>query len=277
MRCYTKSPELVARLKAHNDAIKIPNSQCQNCGKEIVNRRFKRIYCSDGCRRAYFAARFDRFVANPEQLALPQCYDEFLTKEELPCLVDGCDWHGVRLAHHCNVVHGIDARTLKKLAGFNLSTGLVPPAVKQAMSERAIREGLPEHAMRFQPGHVFASRDGYRSLEEKEHGIKVRTVLKTVPPDRPARACRQCGTPVAQPYFGIRLYCSTKCRIAYYAQQGKEELSCAHCGTRFIGNRAQVLRSNRGLLVCCSADCRNQLNMATCLATRRRKKPAKES
>ena len=68
------------------------------CGAKIKNRNYIKKFCSKDCRRLHYAERFDRWVANPETLALPQCYDEFLMQEELPCLIDGCEWKGKHLA-----------------------------------------------------------------------------------------------------------------------------------------------------------------------------------
>jgi hypothetical protein len=115
---------------------------CMNCGAKMTllpsaahgymrttgyhaGRISKTKFCRKLCWRQWQAARFDRHVANPETLALPQDYDEFLTKDELPCLVGGCEWTGKNLSIHMNHAHGITKDEFKALGGFNVTTGVV--------------------------------------------------------------------------------------------------------------------------------------------------------
>ncbi len=149
VRCYVTSPEAKARFteagkKAQAERLGRPVGvmtewTCLHCGdKRLVNRekdKGKR-FCRQTCYRAYMAERFDRYIANPETIALPQCYDDFLDREELPCLVEGCTWVGKHLSSHANLAHGIPADQFKKMAGFNKTTGLVSKDVSEVMSRR---------------------------------------------------------------------------------------------------------------------------------------------
>ena len=82
------------------------------------------------------AKRFDRWIANPQTLALPQAYDEFLTGEELPCLVEGCNWRGQWLSLHMNYTHGVPADEFKRAAGFNLKSGIISGPMREALAQR---------------------------------------------------------------------------------------------------------------------------------------------
>lgn len=44
--------------------------------------------CGSRCYRLFMAGRFDRWIVNPQTISLPQNYDEFLVKKELPCLIE---------------------------------------------------------------------------------------------------------------------------------------------------------------------------------------------
>ncbi len=269
MKCYVNSPEIAARLSGHNERIRKPPKTCPHCGKQFQHKAKR--YCSNLCRRAYFAARFDRFVANPEQLSLPQCYDEFLDREELPCLIDGCDWAGKHLSAHVNFTHGITADKLRELAGFNKHTGLVSRDLSAQISQRfrqLIEAGkilcIRSNGVQFISG---AARHPL-SNEAKEHYLKARAVMVAEGPSRPPIPCRMCHALVEQPTLGRKLYCSTICRTKYYASINHAELTCSYCGGNFLGNRYKVLRAQRGQKVCCSDLCRNRMNMIACLAAR---------
>lgn len=128
---------------------------CDNCeapfevlpseakGKPQITNGMKRVYrkrfCTKTCYRKWFAERYDRWIANPETIALPQAYDEFLTKEHLPCLVEGCGWEGDNLSNHMNFSHGVIAEEFKAMAGFNKSTGLITETTRKKIEES--REG----------------------------------------------------------------------------------------------------------------------------------------
>lgn len=268
MGCYTSSHEFKERLTLRNKAGRLPRGECLQCGKTCPRLRMK--CCSRSCQRSFYASRFDRWVANPERIALPQCYDEFMSQNELPCLVDGCDWIGKFLGTHVNICHGISAKQFKELAGFNLGTGLVSSDLREQMSEKARKQiasgnfaGDTEIITEVRPPER-----AYRSLEGKEHGVKSRAVAKITNPPRAPIPCVQCGELVAQPVMGKQLYCSPLCRSKNYETRGTSELTCSFCGVVFVAKRVQVLRAQRGLKTCCSCDCRNQMNMIACLSAR---------
>lgn len=266
MKCYLSHDGTADRLRRYNKAREKPPKACPQCGKVFSNRSTK--FCSRTCYRQYFADRFDRFVANPEQLALPQCYDEFLTQAELPCLIDGCDWKGKRLAAHANFVHGITKDELKELAGFNRTTGLVPPAEHEAMSACA-KERVEKNGLSFVPlgGPSSVTTAGYKPrLEGKEHSAKARAVRLadgTMQTDIP---CRGCGVDVKQPPMGRKLYCTTACRASHYYHQRRAELNCGYCGKSFWASYGQVLQARKGGNVACSNHCKGKMNMRARIA-----------
>jgi hypothetical protein len=280
MHCYTSSPEFKSRLLVRNKTSwhgqpLAPKPLCRQCGKEVRRRASK--FCTPSCRRIYFADRFDRWVANPEKIALPQCYDEFLAREELPCLVEGCDWVGKHLACHVNFVHGISAADFKELAGFNSKTGLISSDLSDAFSQRTldrIEEGTLNRGYQSPAGsspqvkkeepHALPQ----PRLEGKEHHAKALALMLAGGPQRPPRPCRVCENFVEQPVTGLKLYCSTQCRSSYYSRHNKAEVVCTYCGNKFMANRCQQLRSWKGQAVCCSTACRNRLNIVKALSAR---------
>ena len=166
---------------------------CLNCGKQNdytpgvaqngghKNRPDGRIYprrfCSRPCFREWNAKRFDRWFATPESLALPQGYDEFLTKKSLPCLVHGCDWVGDNLSIHMNHAHGICADEFKRLAGFNKGTGVVSPSTSRKLSENtiALREaGILETSLDFRNSVDLTKQRHPWRPEAREHIMKAR-------------------------------------------------------------------------------------------------------
>lgn len=185
--------------------------ECLECGESIYRKKSGRNkYCGKPCYRKYMARRFDRWVANPQNMALPQCYDEFMTQEELPCLIDGCDWSGKHLSVHVNQAHGITADEFKRAAGFNLGTGLVTTELHEAMSVRRQNctvptgPGFPKHLVR------------YVSLEAKEHQKKARALMG----NGPQRHCQGCGVVFTQSTpFGRAKYCTIECRDESYANE----------------------------------------------------------
>lgn len=122
LACYVKSDQFKAMQTENMENNKSPERRakmaaslrtgemvkCLECGEETYSKRGrKRRFCSTSCYRAYMAKRFDRWAANPANIALPQGYDEFLDQEELPCVVEGCNWQGKHLSLHINRAHGI--------------------------------------------------------------------------------------------------------------------------------------------------------------------------
>lgn len=229
MACYTKSQIFLQMLKENNEKKKNgKNTHCLQCNKEFyqkrgcASRKAKR-FCNQTCYRAYFKDRFDRWVASTESLALPQCYDEFLSKEKLPCLIDGCDWEGVKLGQHANQVHGITAKELKRAAGFNLNTGLIAPSLLEKMQKRNDIANLPEDktdALKKANETTKTNPTTYKSLEGREHLMKSIAILRQSRGKE--RVCLHCNNRFIQKYVcGKQLYCSVKCRNAQYRKKEK--------------------------------------------------------
>lgn len=239
---------------------------CKGCQVEYPRSR-KAAFCSRQCQRRYFAERFDRWIANPEFVALPQNFDEFLARVILTCPIAGCEWEGESLGTHVNYEHGVTARNFKKLCGFNLKTGLIGQNLSESMAAKAKRllaEGVWTAGV--PAGSIATKPESYVSLEAKEHARKTRAEL---PAFREVYLnCKSCGVEVQQPYLGQRLYCSTACRSKFYGRKAIADLRCAYCGGQFTGSRAQARRSQKALPVCCSEGCRNRLNVTAALAAR---------
>jgi hypothetical protein len=162
------------RAERSSDAQREAEIQCPQCGETFFpGFKRKKRFCSRVCYRAYFAERYDRWVASPERIALPQNYDEFLSQEELPCLIEDCEWIGRNLSMHMNQAHGVRADEFKKAAGFNLTTGVVSAPAARALRARA-KVGvalMPDPTSMLPPaGHPGT----YQSLEGKEHRLKAR-------------------------------------------------------------------------------------------------------
>jgi hypothetical protein len=112
--------------------------KCRQCGKTFYSKLTASKYtCGEICSRKYFSERFDRWVASPEKLSLPQNYDEFLTKEKINCLVEGCSFVGHHLSMHMNRYHGVQETDFKKLAGFNLSSGITSLTLKERSKKQS--------------------------------------------------------------------------------------------------------------------------------------------
>lgn len=184
MSCYAATPEFKARRDKHLTAARqqyrpVTRSgeerQCANpaCGKTFYAKpsdikRGKKT-CSRACYRAFMAGRFDRAIAAPVSFREMQGFDEFLSQDKLSCLVDGCDWIGHNLGLHMNQSHGIAAEDFKKMAGFNLTTGLVSRQMEKHLSERGARGT----ARTLNPEKATASRKNeYVSAERREHATK---------------------------------------------------------------------------------------------------------
>lgn len=267
--CYFASPECVNRLKAYNDQRRIDRGHCLACTNPIPKGRVK--YCGNSCRRQYFAERFDRWIANPESIALPQNFDEFLSQTELPCLVDGCSWTGNRLSFHANVVHGISADRLRELGGFNRRTGLVSKDESQkrsAIASQLFAEGKLGHLMPFEKdmsGTSGTNANHVDRLEASEHRRKAQAERRAV---LVKRLCEFCSSEYeASSMAHSRRYCSIRCRSKSAIQRNASvaELTCFYCGKSFLGNKYKVDRARKELPVTCSDECRNKLNMRACL------------
>lgn len=182
VKCYAATPEFKARARATLEkarkqykpaARKGAMRPCLHCGalmylKPSEIKRGKKT-CSRAHYRAYMAGRFDRAIAAPVAFKDMQGYDEYLTQDKLPCLVEGCSWAGDNLGLHMNQAHGITADDFKRLAGFNLSTGLVSQKMEAHLVARANR-GTPRTLDRKKA--LAGRKFDYVALERKEHAQK---------------------------------------------------------------------------------------------------------
>lgn len=157
--CYLSSEYFKEhrRRYAEKCAATHQSTRCLQCDAEILSipslagsrqyagdkrPRAPRRFCNRSCYRLFMAARFDRYMAGSTELQVPANYDEFLCQEQLPCLVDGCEWVGSNLSMHCNSVHGITADELKALAGFNRTTGVVSALLSRHLAGRAQQQNF---------------------------------------------------------------------------------------------------------------------------------------
>lgn len=245
MDCYTTSDqfrEMQSKYWKPSESVRASIAEalrtggtapCIECGTEFYRKRSDarrgRKFCTKVCYRSYMAKRFDRWVANPEAMALPQCYDEFLDRERLRCVVHGCDWEGLHLTTHMNQAHGLPAADFKRATGFNLSTGVIARPLAEAFQSRA-RRGVavnPPDAEAIAMGHAAQS-DGsyirYVSREACEHQKKARAMLGL----GPTRICRGCALEFVQSTpMGRALYCSVACRTSDYAKKARRQRKSA--------------------------------------------------
>jgi len=240
MDCYIKSarfremlaerPQLSAdiRAKMAENRKKGHDVPCLECGKEFYQKRqtkshLTKKFCTRSCYRSYFSKRFDRWIASPEGMALPQCYDEFLDRDTLKCLVEGCDWEGQSLTGHMNISHGVNASEFKRAVGFNLGTGVITRLLAKKLSERenkGIVFNMDESERLVLTARMREARKNtpylYHSLEGKEHAKKTRVLIGA----GPNRTCAECGHIFQQSTpFGVALYCSVDCRTKAYAKK----------------------------------------------------------
>lgn len=261
LQCYLKSDQFRMMVAARQPATK----ECLECHRVIMA---KRKYCSQACYRMFMAKRFDRWMASPQRLALPQAYDEFLTQEELPCLIENCTWAGKHLGNHVNAAHGISARAFKKLGGFNLGTGLICPSTAEKMSQRKgylLSSSLGRFSQLTKTEHqrLIEKSNTERSmaLEGREHYKKGLSLVKG---RQQERVCKQCSSTYQT--IGQALnskFCSLSCREQWYKQKNTAllyEMPCGECGQVFRGNLSQQRNHLRGQSVFCSFQCRNHSN-----------------
>ncbi len=270
MQCYVRSPafqEQARTLSQYN----VPRTKrredrnCLTCGAvfQVIGSSSKK-FCSAGHYRAYMAKRFDRWIANPQNLALPQAYDEFLNSEELSCLVEGCNWRGHWLSLHMNFAHGVPADEFKRAAGFNLKSGIISAPMRESLAQRpqCLAPGQGEY-LTTAVSHKSHIRN-YQSLEGKEHRHKAMALM--LGQQGPTRTCKGCGQGFRQQHLhGRRLFCSFPCRDEWYRQQNAKQnwmANCATCGSQFHCTRYRYNRMVQGMPVCCSLSCRQALNGA---------------
>ena len=274
MKCYVASAgfKKMAAENCLNNAAKAMGNPpegytplyktCIECGTEYKSKPSRTSkYCNSMCYRKYMTKRFDRWIASPQKIALPQAFDEFLTADILHCLVDGCDWKGHHLSMHMNQTHGVIAKNFKKLAGFNLGSGIVSAPLHEAYCERD-HVGIATDNSRFPQftTGMQQKKTQYRSLEGKEHRAKT-NALKNDTEEKPLRVCTGCRVEFRQSsHFGRKLFHSIECRNAYYRTHKKpvprkNKLSCVACGSGFFGTNEQQKNANNGIGVCCSYRC----------------------
>lgn len=276
LSCYHTSPQFQAMLKANvvkgvialrGRPPQYETLDCLHCGKTVPtkpsrsSKRSVHKYCSHKCYREYMAGRFDRHIASPESLALPQNYDEFLTGAELRCLVEGCNWSGIQLSSHMNFTHGIKKDEFKRLAGFNASTGVVTADYSERLSEAKKEQGCgADHMSKIRAmirNPTPPSHGGRYRLEGKEHARKARMLV-----EKPITEfqCLGCGK-LSRSVEWIQKYCSVKCRDDYYARRNAEKqypFKCEVCKQDFAGNIYQKRRDDQDLPVVCSFRCRQR-------------------
>lgn len=265
MRLAASKKGALASAKSFASTWKPTKTICAHCSTEIqiLPHKLKnaRNFCSHLCYRRFMSLRFDRWIASPKTIALPQAYDEFLTQSNLECLVDGCDWKGDHLSMHMNLTHGITARQFKMLAGFNLKSGIISAPLQESYSARDMTGVGLNPNLRTPPSHPPTKRQEYKSLEGKEHHRKTRS-LSGVGPDR---VCLGCSCKFIQSSsYGRTLFHSAKCRDEYYKTKGFHSelhaLSCVNCGSEFLGRYSSWIRANAGRPVVCSMACRQSMN-----------------
>lgn len=287
LRCYTQSDQF-RKMVADNAPIGLARARevlgrkdpvylsepCAECGKVM---RFtsgrRRRFCSKAHYRSYLAKRFDRWVASPQRIGMPANYDEFLSLDELPCLIPGCGWIGRGLSNHANLAHGIRASAFKRAAGFNLGTGIVAAPTHELLVERNADgkySDFMELARAASGCNPPTGPRGYISQEGREHASKTRALIGP----GPLRSCRACGEKFQQTTpMGRTLYCSIECRTRHYGAQIKAAprvgMCCGLCGQSFMGTKDQKGRSDAGLTVFCSTHCRQINNAKAAVAVRR--------
>lgn len=216
---WSLSADVRAKIAASNrTGSMVP---CLECGEEFYRKKGQantRKFCGKTCYRSYMAKRFDRWMANPENMALPQCYDEFLDSQSLRCVVDGCTWEGAHLTIHINQAHGLPSAEFKRATGFNLGTGVISRPLAESLQSRPLRGVAANYYGDPIPAALAARRASpsrYVSLESREHQKKARVLMGP----GPSRACRCCGGTFNQSSpAGRTLYCSVRCRTAHYAK-----------------------------------------------------------
>lgn len=98
--CWTASPDFRAHLARISEKGRAAFKKkcadgrriCPVCQINPVKPGNK--FCSVKCWRRHYAELFDYQIANPSTIEEIHGYDEYLSQEELPCLVEGCDWKG---------------------------------------------------------------------------------------------------------------------------------------------------------------------------------------
>jgi len=110
-----------------------------------------------------------------------------------------------------------------------------------------------------------SDRDGYKSLEGKEHSRKTFIINKASKSPLKTIKCRGCDADIPI-FFGEynKNFCSVDCRANYYKTHGKERVNvkakCATCLQLFDASPDQARRIKKELVVFCSLPCRQKHN-----------------
>lgn len=237
MDCYTTSEQFREMQSKHwkpSESVRASIAEalrtggtapCIECGSDFYRKRSDaqkgRKFCTKVCYRSWMAKRFDRWVANPEGMALPQCYDEFLDRERLTCVVHGCNWEGQHLTMHINQAHGLPSADFKRAAGFNLSTGVIARPLAEVFQSRELR-GVAVDSVHDELEIARSAQQGsytrYVSRESCEH--KKKAMALTMLGFGPTRICKGCASEFVQSSpMGRALYCCRECRNNTYARQ----------------------------------------------------------
>jgi hypothetical protein len=235
MKCYTGSQQFSDMLKDSREKSLSPASvkkraekskkgedkPCLECGADVYVKKSNigRKFCSKPCYRSYMAKRFDRHIANPESISLPQGYDAFLDKELLTCPIDGCDWQGHWLSLHLNQMHGITAAEYKRAAGFNKGSAIVSRPMAMSLHERGL-QGVALDSKYWSEKGVSQPKwvSQVFTKEGSEHSAKSRALAG----HGPTRCCTGCGQDFVQSTpFGKSMFCTKDCRGIFYAAKEK--------------------------------------------------------
>lgn len=171
LSCYRKHPNKLRR-GPYAPRVELTCLQCRNTFDVLASYEESHHpkFCNWACRRKYFSERFDRFIASPESVVAMQNFDEYLLQEDLPCLFEGCDWSGIRLGMHVNIVHGVPAQDFKAMVGFNRGTPLVGSQFLETIKGKPAGDHLPKTF----PDSTVETRGKYeRRLEHKQHLKKI--------------------------------------------------------------------------------------------------------
>jgi len=248
-KCYFSSDLLKSIIRERAIAQSTSLTKlCPECGKEYKTKKSRdSVTCSRACYRRFFAKRFDRFILSRSDIGSINNFDEFMTQNELPCLIKGCSWVGKSLSLHINSAHGITARDFKDMAGFNRRTGLVC----EELSERLSLHDRDWFKKFHGPGNAVRGAVGYKWTDEhREHRAKARAIsLKRL------KTCVQCGTEFATKATNVR-FCSIVCRDTARAARAREVGPCSVCNNNFSMSRLQAGKVKKGLPVVCGFACR---------------------
>lgn len=219
-----ESKNFLAEKNRERAKLSRTNVNCLDCGNEINKiKSSRKKFCDIGCYRSYMTKRFDRFIANPQGMALPQCYDEFLDKTELSCPFDNCNWVGKHLSLHVNQTHGVNALDFKRAMGFNLSTGVISKDLAEDLRKRdLVGVAMQQYDTPLEKAkNKISNIVKYVSLESIEHQKKSRFVLMSEVGC--LRVCIGCGVEFNQSsIFGKALYCSKRCRADTYNKKARK-------------------------------------------------------